>query len=65
MCGVSVIIALDLHGRRHAARDKAETSERLTSSLEKIKHRGPDSQGQWISRDGRVSPLPLIQLPYV
>lgn len=59
MCGISVIVALERHGRRHASRDKAETSQRLTTSLEQIRHRGPDSQGQWISHDGRVGPLPL------
>ncbi len=63
MCGISVIVALERHGRRHAARDKAETSERLTNSLERIKHRGPDSQGQWISHDGRVGPLPSLNIP--
>ena len=63
MCGLSVIVALERHARQYAARDKAETSERLSNSLGQIKHRGPDSQGQWISHDGRVGPLPSLEFP--
>ena len=62
MCDISVIVALERHGRRHAASDKPETSERLTNSLEQIKHRGPDSQRQWIIHDGRVVPLPSLNI---
>lgn len=34
----------------------------LDASLEQIKHRGPDSRGQWISPDGRVGPLTLDEI---
>lgn len=29
----------------------------LNASLDQIKHRGPDSRGQWLSSDNRVGPL--------
>jgi hypothetical protein len=57
MCRIIMTVALERHSRRYAARDKVETTQRLANSLKKIKHRVYDSQGQWISRDGRVGPL--------
>lgn len=31
----------------------------LDKSLDLIAHRGPDSRGQWISKDKRIGPPPL------
>lgn len=75
MCGISCVLALQnsrqhLHetgslpnGAKDAAvnggADRATVSKELDESLEMIKHRGPDSKGQWISSDGRVGPLTL------
>lgn len=59
MCGISVIVALEGHLRGkdvNAANGdiKSKISQELDRSLEMIAHRGPDSQGQWISEDNRV-----------
>lgn len=35
----------------------ANLSQALGQSLDIIKHRGPDAQGQWISDDGLVGEL--------
>ena len=59
MCGIGAIVALERDGYKAGIRDKKETAARLNRGLEQIKHRGPDSQGQWISHDGRVGPLPF------
>lgn len=59
MCGISCIIRLD-RAQGHAAHclDDPETlTKQLDESLELIKHRGPDSRGQWISRDNKVGTL--------
>ena len=66
MCGISVILKLracdrskdqnsqvnGATGPNDAARAKLE--KELDDSLEMIKHRGPDSRGQWISPDRHV-----------
>ncbi|OJD18904.1 asparagine synthase (glutamine-hydrolyzing) [Emergomyces pasteurianus Ep9510] len=60
MCGITASIALPLdHGRGDAHdSDEAAPNESLTyklqASLEKIKHRGPDGSGVWVSPDGSV-----------
>ena len=36
------------------AGEREKLSKSLEDSLDKIKHRGPDSRGQWISPDNRV-----------
>ena len=56
MCGISAIIALHgFNATANGAENDAETlSTKLNESLEMIKHRGPDSRGQWISKDNRV-----------
>ena len=53
MCGSIAIVALEQHGLDELSR----TKEDLDRGLARIKHRGPDSQGQWISHDDRVGPL--------
>lgn len=61
MCGISCIISLDrTQGYAADCLDDPETlAKQLDSSLELIKHRGPDSRGQWISPDSKVGTLSL------
>lgn len=54
MCGSIAIVALEQH--RNKTRSRTEISQRLENGLAQIKHRGPDSQGQWVSHDDRVGP---------
>lgn len=61
MCGISCIIKLD-RGQGHDAHclnDTKTLEKQLDDSLELIKHRGPDSRGQWISSDNKVGTLSL------
>lgn len=61
MCGISCIINLD-RGQGHDAACLGDTktlAKQLDDSLELIKHRGPDSRGQWISPDNKVGTLSL------
>ena len=51
MCGLIALVALQ------NPRLKVDTLNRLDQGLEQIKHRGPDSQGKWISPTGRIGPL--------
>ena len=37
---------------------KERLAQQLTDSLGAIKHRGPDSQGQWVSNDGLIGTSP-------
>ncbi|KAK5951667.1 hypothetical protein OHC33_007346 [Knufia fluminis] len=55
MCGISCIVALDERTRRLNQKDKDNICKRLDASFEKIRHRGPDSTGKWISNDGGVA----------
>lgn len=73
MCGISCILALQHyhnHDSTHVTtRHDIQGVElngdtihdaiahELDASLDQIKHRGPDSRGQWISPDSRVGPL--------
>jgi asparagine synthase (glutamine-hydrolysing) len=50
MCGISCCLALN----GHKPRDASILEKTLESSLDVIKHRGPDSRGHWISEDCRV-----------
>ncbi|KAB2570933.1 Asparagine synthetase (glutamine-hydrolyzing) 2 [Lasiodiplodia theobromae] len=50
MCGISCIV----HQGDPSDINRDELSQELYASLEAIKHRGPDSRGQWISPDNRV-----------
>lgn len=74
MCGISCIVALEgqprelkttsfLNGIASASvnggDETARLAKELDDSLELIKHRGPDSRGQWISPDKRVGPLSI------
>lgn len=55
MCGITGIIALDKISRKDLTEEYRERAKRETAaSLEKIKHRGPDSQNTWVSDNGRV-----------
>ena len=51
MCGLIALVAL------RQSRLRLDTLNRLDEALEQIKHRGPDSQGKWISPTGRIGPL--------
>lgn len=53
MCGISCVV----HQGDPSAIDRTQLSQELSASLEAIKHRGPDSRGQWISDDNRVGTL--------
>ena len=59
MCGISVILALEeprrvSEGNGTSANARAKLAREMEESLQKIAHRGPDSQGLWISQDSRV-----------
>lgn len=78
MCGISCILALRHahHSVKDAGAlpnglkgatingdvDENNLAKELDDSLEMIKHRGPDSRGQWISPDKRVGPLTFSHL---
>lgn len=47
MCGLFGLLTKD-------GRAAAQTSSELTTGLERIRHRGPDGIGKWVSADGRV-----------
>ncbi|KAL1636238.1 hypothetical protein SLS56_001217 [Neofusicoccum ribis] len=51
MCGISCIV----HQDDPSDIDRSKLSQELDASLEAIKHRGPDSRGQWISPDNRIA----------
>lgn len=50
MCGIACIIHQD--DPSQVSLQKLQSD--LDSSLSKIKHRGPDARGQWISPDKRI-----------
>lgn len=52
MCGISC--AVTLRGHQPLCGDRAKLAKTVDQSLDTIKHRGPDSNGQWISDNGRV-----------
>lgn len=52
MCGISCAVALRGHGPLDHNRERLNRT--LKESLDTIKHRGPDSNGQWISENQRV-----------
>lgn len=52
MCGISC--AVTLRGYKPSYGDHISLSKAVNESLDAIKHRGPDSNGQWISENGRV-----------
>ena len=66
MCGISVIVGLE---GRAAARgndtDKKVIRTQLENSLTCLKHRGPDSNGAWISPDSRVGKLGPADLSFL
>jgi len=56
----SKIQGMELNG--HAKHDAI--ARELDASLSQINHRGPDSRGQWISKDNRIGPpFPPPTLP--
>ncbi|VUC21724.1 unnamed protein product, partial [Clonostachys rosea] len=56
MCGITAIIALDKIPSKELNQEYRQRVEKETSeSLEKLKHRGPDSQDVWVSDDNRVA----------
>jgi asparagine synthase (glutamine-hydrolysing) len=78
MCGISCVITLqhshhklpDVANLKKAVpgvqtngdTDHTKLAVELDASLDQIKHRGPDSRGQWISNDKRVGPLISLTL---
>lgn len=52
MCGISCVVAL--RGQNPLFDARSELSKALDDSLNTIKHRGPDANGQWISENERV-----------
>lgn len=55
MCGISCLVHLGGHTKQRQVPDKKDIAKRLDSSFENLRHRGPDSTGQWISDDGKVA----------
>ena len=53
MCGISTTMATDAISVL-SNDDCTKLSKELSDSLRFIKHRGPDSDGKWISSDGRA-----------
>ncbi|KAH5079905.1 hypothetical protein HBH95_084500 [Parastagonospora nodorum] len=53
MCGISSVVTL--RGHRPLYKDRSTLSKTINDSLDTIKHRGPDSNGDWISENGRVA----------
>lgn len=47
MCGIFGLVA-------HSAREARQTAADLDTGMGRIRHRGPDGQGKWTSRDGQV-----------
>lgn len=62
MCGCVAIVALNQQGRSFSTKSTSDLSSRLENALQTIQHRGPDSQGQWISPDGRVGTWPAFAI---
>ena len=70
MCGISCVFGLKAHspeprqyqsngysnGDTHL-QERKKLLHDLYQSLDKIKHRGPDSRGHWLSADNRVGTL--------
>lgn len=52
MCGISC--AVTLRGHHALCGGRTALSKTLDESLNTIQHRGPDSNGQWISDNERV-----------
>ncbi|KAK4500902.1 hypothetical protein PRZ48_009094 [Zasmidium cellare] len=51
MCGLTAVVQLGDHPE---SKPKTDVEREIDNSLERVKHRGPDAQGRWISDDGRV-----------
>ena len=70
MCGISCVFGLTANspeshqqqpngysnGDTHV-QERKKLLRNLDQSLDKIKHRGPDSRGHWLSADNRVGTL--------
>jgi asparagine synthase (glutamine-hydrolysing) len=70
MCGISCVFGLKAHSpepQQHQSngysngdthlQERKKLLRELDQSLDKIKHRGPDSRGHWLSADNRVGTL--------
>lgn len=53
MCGITAFLTQQ-PGSDQTIKPSSDPETTLDSSLDSIKHRGPDARGQWISTDGRV-----------
>lgn len=57
MCGISCVVALNSHGKPVEEQDglkRGILENQLEESLRLINHRGPDSQGIFVSKDRSV-----------
>jgi asparagine synthase (glutamine-hydrolysing) len=52
MCGISCIVTL--RGHHSLCKDRDSLGKKIDESLNTIKHRGPDSNGYWISDNERI-----------
>lgn len=60
MCGISAIVALAAKTENGVPGNREKLTAQMQASLDMIKHRGPDSDGIWISEDERIG---LIGIP--
>lgn len=72
MCGISCVFRLGDHSPKatnsqpgdstnasHQDSQREKVLHDLDQSLDKIRHRGPDARGHWLSADNRVGTLVL------
>lgn len=52
----------EAHERCEPNGEAVSTQEQMNGSLNAIKHRGPDSNGSWVSADGKVGMLSCHEL---
>lgn len=78
MCGISCVFGLKAHSpepHQHQAngyangdthlQERKKLLHDLDQSLDKIKHRGPDARGHWLSADNRVGTLVVPSLHHI
>jgi asparagine synthase (glutamine-hydrolysing) len=63
MCGISCVVTL--RGHQPLCKDRTALGKTVEESLDTIKHRGPDSNGQWINDNGRIGTYRLCSLEWL